>query len=298
MLGHALQRPRRIAICILLVALCACPVPIPAQAAGKTPACDVLATTPQLCKVSYPDTSPILVVEGVGFTPKAAVRVEIADSGTQTHNTLNLKASPEGIIEATVLNECLLVAGQAVAIDTATGRKSPPLVVPVQPSCMSLLEARLSAGQSGLNTPIFSHPTTCDLEATTPSICGTNFNGTSTADGTLDIYGTGFTASKVVHVRVKGSDFSSVSFDATADGHGLLFATTPHTLPCYTSSITVTAIDAASDAQISQPEDAVCTYVQSSSGGGGGGWHVTIVPIGLIIAVVSGLIRRSRRRNA
>jgi hypothetical protein len=140
------------------------------------------------------------------------------------------------------------------------------------------------------------HAQACDLEAATPTICGTNFNGTATSDGALDAFGAGFTAGNPVHVRVEGSEFSSVDFAATADARGLLLATTPGTLPCYTTPIHVTVTDVASGARAGQAEDAGCLYVRSSAGGGG--WHVTFVPIGLLIAVVGGLIRRARRTLA
>jgi len=64
-------------------------------------------------------------------------------------------------------------------------------------------------------------------------------------------------------VRIDGPEFSSIAFDAVADKHGMLFATTPSRVPCYTKPITVTVTDVGSGAQSSQARIRCATFVQS-----------------------------------
>jgi hypothetical protein len=139
-------------------------------------------------------------------------------------------------------------------------------------------------------------PSLCDVEASTPSLCGTGFAGDEHTSGTLTLYGTGFSAG-AVRLQLDGTGASVPAYSTTVDGSGILIADSPVKVPCFVTAAAATATDAARHLVVhyAVPPPCVMLSTPTSSGSSGGGSQIRFVPIGLLIAGGAALRRRLRR---
>jgi hypothetical protein len=245
---------------------------------------------PAFCDVGYQSGSSLFKIRGVEFTPNGQAKVTVTQTNMGTTQDFTLHVSPLGHISAFARGLCAIVPSSVVATDLMTGMKTPAYTVPPCDAALSRLGTNLQIGAS-LPTVTME---VCDVEAVTPNLCTSGFDGSETADGTMTIAGTGFQPDEHVHVHLSGSEITSMDYSDTANPAGGLFTETPTKVTCTLNDVDAEVSDPATKTDLHFVVTPFCQMVQTSSGSGGGS-HFYIVPIGLILAIGGGILRKIRR---
>jgi hypothetical protein len=139
-------------------------------------------------------------------------------------------------------------------------------------------------------------PSLCDVEAPSPSFCGSGFAGDEHTSGTLTLYGTGFSAG-TVRLQLNGTGVTVPEFSTTVDESGILIADSPVKVPCFVNAAAATATDPARHTVVHYTVPAPCVLLSTPSNGSSGGSQIRFVPIGALVAAGAALMRRLRRRG-
>jgi hypothetical protein len=271
---------------LLLAAPLAFPTPASAAASYW---CTSHNGKPTFCDASYQSGSSVFYVRGVGFTPNDQARVTVTLTNMGSTQDFTLQVSPLGHISAFAQGICSIGSSTIVATDLKTGKKTPARNVPVCDAALSQLgtTVRLGASMPGVQMEV------CDIEAVAPNLCTSGFDGSESADGSMTIAGTGFQSNERVHVHLTGSEIGTQDYSDSADLAGVLLSATPSKVTCTLHDVDAEVTDPATKTDLHFVVTPFCHLVQTSSGGGSS--HFYIVPIGLIIAIGGGILRKIRR---
>jgi hypothetical protein len=271
-----------LAVALLLASPFAFRMPAAAAASGW---CASPKGVPTICETSYQPGSSTLILRGVAFTPNSRASITVTGPNISTAEHFTLQVSPKGHILALALELCYVTPSTLTAVDLKTGKQTLAHTLPVCEAAVTQLQSHtLAADLAALGQP----------ETTTPGICASGFDGTEQTAGTLSIVGTGFRPKEHVHVYVAGSEVPAMIYADTADQNGMLFSDAPKKVTCTVNNVTVQVTDSSAKTDVHYTVSPFCLMIHTSSNSGGG-WHLTIVPIGLIIAVGGTIIRRLRR---
>ncbi|MDB5074637.1 MAG: hypothetical protein JWO42_816, partial [Chloroflexi bacterium] len=273
-----------LAVALLLASPLAIPTPMQAAAASW---CASPNGGPMICEASYQSGSSTLILKGVAFMPNGRASVTVTGPNDIIEQRFTLQVSSKGRILALAPGLCYMTATTITAVDLKTGKHTPARALPICGAAVT----QIQSGARG----IFDQPQICDVQATTPAICATGFDGTPQTAGILSFIGTGFRPNEHVHVHVAASDVPAIIYADSADQIGMLFSSVPHKVPCTMNNVTVDVTDSSAKTNVHYTIMSLCITLPMSSSSGGS--HSYWVPIGLIIAVGGTILRKLRRGN-